>query len=185
MSARYPSHLIGICAFSGTGKTTLLKKLVPLLKAEGLRLAVVKHAHHSFDIDYPGKDSYEVRRAGADCAVVVSRDRLALVEEISEDRPEPRLAEALAAIDTSRFDLILAEGFKHEDHPKIELHRPSLGRPLLHPTDPTIVAVATDAPVELARSIPRLDLNDVEAIRDFVLSQSGATSSGATRMGVR
>jgi len=176
MSAAYPPHLIGVCAYSGTGKTTLLKKLVPLFKSEGLRLAVLKHAHHSFDIDHPGKDSYEVRRAGADCAVIVSRDRLALIEEFSRDRPEPSLQDALAAIDTSRFDLILAEGFKYETHPKIELHRPSLGRPLLHTNDPSFIAVATDVPIQPNRPIPQLDLNDIEAIRDFVLTRTGAAA---------
>lgn len=163
--------LIGFCAFSGTGKTTLLRKLLPLLRATGLRIAVVKHAHHSFEIDRPGKDSYELRKSGADCCVVVSRHRVAMVEELPQPVAEPRLDDALRVIDPARFDLVVVEGFKHEAYPKIELHRPSLGRPLLHATDPSIIAVATDAPIEPAREIPLLDLNAPGAIRDFVLGR--------------
>ena len=122
-------------------------KLLPLLRAEGLRIAVVKHAHHSFDMDYPGKDSYELRKSGADCCVVVSRKRVAVIEELPPGERRAAAGRRPAAIDPSRFDLILVEGFKHDPYPKIELHRPSLGRPLLHADDPSIIAVATDAPM--------------------------------------
>lgn len=163
--------LIGFCAFSGTGKTTLLRKLLPLLRDRGLRVAVVKHAHHSFEMDHPGKDSYELRKSGADCCVVVSRHRVAMVEELPQPVAEPRLDDALRVIDPERFDLVIVEGFKHEAYPKVELHRPSLGRPLLHADDASIIAVATDAPLTTARQIPVLDLNAPGAIRDFVLDR--------------
>jgi len=166
-----PPHLVGFCAFSGTGKTTLLKRLIPLLKAADLRLAVVKHAHHSFDIDHPGKDSFEIRKAGADCTVVMSRKRIALIEELEDPRPEPRLSDALAALGSRHFDLIVVEGFKHERYPKIELHRPVLGHPLLYPNDRDIIAVATDSALQPTPPLPRLDINDPGAICAFVLAR--------------
>ena len=166
-----PIPLIGFCAYSGTGKTTLLRKLLPLMRAQGLRIAVVKHAHHTFEMDYPGKDSYELRKSGADCCVVVSRQRVAMVEELRQPNPEPRLDDALRVVDPTRFDLVIVEGFKHEAYPKVELHRPALGKPLLHPGDTSIIALATDAPVTPARPIPLLDLNAPSAIRDFVLAR--------------
>jgi molybdopterin-guanine dinucleotide biosynthesis protein B len=160
--------IIGFAAWSGTGKTTLLVHLLPLLRDRGLRVGVVKHAHHDFDIDLPGKDSYELRRAGASHVLVGSRQRWALVVEA--DRPdEPPLAEMLAHITPGELDLILVEGLKREDLPKIELHRPALGRPLLCATDPRVVAVAADGPVTLPRRLPLLDLNDPAAIADFIL----------------
>lgn len=171
MDLHHPLPLIGFCAFSGTGKTTLLTKLLPLLREQGLRVAVVKHAHHAFEMDHPGKDSYELRKSGADCCVVVSRKRVAVLEEFREERPEPRLADALNNIDPQRFDLVVVEGFKHEPYPKIELHRPSLGRPLLCSGDGNVIAVASDAPLVMTRDVPLLDLNDPAGIRDFVLER--------------
>jgi molybdopterin-guanine dinucleotide biosynthesis protein MobB len=184
MTTKAPSlPLIGFCAYSGTGKTTLLRKLLPLLRAQGLRVAVVKHAHHSFEMDYPGKDSYELRKSGADCCIVVSRQRVAMVEELPQPNPEPRLDDALRVVDPDRFDLVVVEGFKHEAYPKVELHRPSLGKPLLHADDSSIIALATDAPVKPARPIPVLDLNAPATIRDFVLARlpgnAAAVRSGA------
>lgn len=162
--------LLGFCAHSGTGKTTLLTDLIPLLTGRGLHLAVVKHAHHSFDIDHPGKDSWALRKAGAEQVLVASRRRFALIREASADtREEPRLADLLPWVDTRDLDVVLVEGFKREPIPKIELHRPALGSPLIHTDDPHVIAVASDAPVVLARELPLLDLNRPDLILAFVL----------------
>ena len=171
--------VLGIVAWSGTGKTTLLVRLIPLLRAEGLRLALIKHAHHRFDIDHPGKDSYELRKAGADQIVLGSRERLAVVRE--RQLPDPHLEEMLALVDPKAADLILVEGFKHEPLPKIELHRPALGRPLLFPDDPDIIAVASDAPLSRTTTLPLLDLNDPAAVARFVVERvvQGAAASGS------
>jgi molybdopterin-guanine dinucleotide biosynthesis adapter protein len=170
--------VLGFAAYSGTGKTTLLRKLLPLLTREGLRVAVIKHAHHDFDTDVPGKDSYELRRAGAAQMIVASRRRRAFITETPEDR-DPSLAELLDEIDARHTELVLVEGFKAEPVRKIELHRPSLGYPLLCLADPTIVALATDAPLALARAIPQLDLNRPEDIVDFILRTIVAAPSRA------
>lgn len=165
----YPLPVVGFCAFSGTGKTTLLTHLLPLLKERGLRIGVVKHAHHLFDIDQPGKDSYELRRAGADQMLVASRNRMARIEEFRTPRNEPSLEESLSALDPNRLDLVLVEGFKHERYPKIELHRPDLGRPLLFLSDPDIIAIATDTPaVNPGNHLPVLDLNQPDEIAAFI-----------------
>lgn len=164
---RYPIPLLGFSAWSGTGKTTLLRRLLPLLKEQGLAVGVIKHAHHSFEIDQPGKDSFELRSAGADQVLVVSRRRMALIRELPETRREPELEEVLAGLDPEGLDLLLVEGYKHAAFPKIELHRRALGRPLLHPQDPHIVAVACDSPLETG--LPQLDLNRPQQIAAFVL----------------
>jgi molybdopterin-guanine dinucleotide biosynthesis protein B len=165
----YPIPVMGFCAFSGTGKTTLLAQLIPLLKASGIRLGVVKHAHHDFDIDHPGKDSHRLRSAGADQMLIASRRRIAWIEESTASEEEPQLHDALAALDPDRLDLVLVEGFKREPYPKIELHRASLGKPLLHPSDPTVMAIASDTPlIAHAPSLPQLDLNDPQMIGRFV-----------------
>ena len=165
--------VVGICAFSGTGKTTLLTKILPMLRKRGVRVAVIKHAHHTFDLDYPGKDSYELRKAGATQMLVASRQRLAVIREYEPERAEPLLDDALAAIDASLTDLVLIEGFKRESFPKIELHRPSLGKPLMCTRDSTIIAVASDAPLDLPPGTPLLDLNRPAQIADFILHWSG------------
>lgn len=165
-NARLP--ILGFAAFSGTGKTTLLVKLLAVLRARGYRVGVVKHAHHSFEIDKPGKDSYELRKAGAVQTLVGSRRRWALVAE-TEDEREPRLDDLLRHLDQDVLDFILVEGFKAERFPKIELHRPNLGRPLLHPDDDSIVAIACDAFLPVKTSLPLLDLNQPESIADFVV----------------
>lgn len=164
--------LLGLAAYSGTGKTTLLRRLLPLLKARGLRVGVVKHAHHSFDTDLPGKDSYELRKAGAAQMLVASRRRWALVTETANAR-EPRLEDALRHLDQSALDLVLVEGFKAESFPKIELHRPSLGFPLLCREDRSIIAVATDVPLATDPGVPRLDLNRPREIVEFMLRALG------------
>lgn len=169
MTVEHSPPLLAFVAASGTGKTTLLEQLIPLLRAHGLRLAVIKHTHHDFDIDQPGKDSYRMRAAGAQQVMVASRRRWALLTEHSDGRPEPQLAELVQALDRSALDLILVEGFKHEAVSKIELHRPALGKAPLFPSDPRIIAVACDAPPTVATDLPLLDLNDPAAIAAFVL----------------
>jgi molybdopterin-guanine dinucleotide biosynthesis protein MobB len=166
MNPAFPP-LLGFCARSGTGKTTLLRRLLPLLRQEGLRVGVVKHAHHSFDIDLPGKDSYELRAAGAEQILVASRERVALIREIDSAR-EPALEEMLSCLDTRNLDLVLVEGYKQSPIPKIELHRGELGQPLLHPHTPNVVALATDRP--LAVDLPQLDLDDPGEIMTFILA---------------
>ncbi len=160
--------LLGFAAFSGTGKTTLLKQLIPLLKAKGLRVGLIKHSHHAFEIDHPGKDSYVLRQAGASPVMLSSSHRRAVITEHPAPK-EPVLQDELAYFDTSGLDLVLVEGFKHERFPKIELHRPSLGRPLLFPDDDSIIALATDAPPAHLPDIPVLDINDPAAIVRFIL----------------
>lgn len=161
--------VLGFVAFSGTGKTTLLKQLIPLLKARGLHLAVIKHTHHQFDIDTPGKDSYELRQAGAEQVMVASRRRWALLVETPNQIDDPRLASLIDHLDSNALDLILVEGFKHAAVPKIELHRPILKQPLLFPEDPDIIAVASDAPLTQQNDLPLLALNNPETIADFVM----------------
>lgn len=158
--------VLGFAAWSGTGKTTLLTQLLPLLRKRGLRVAVIKHAHHSFDLDTPGKDSYELRRAGADQLMVASAQRWALIVERRREK-EPQLEELLAQLDRVNLDIVLVEGFKHVRFPKIELHRATLGQPLLFPDDDSIIAVASDCPV--ATQLPTLALNDLPALANFVL----------------
>lgn len=165
--ARKP--LLGFAAYSGTGKTTLLEKLIPPLHQRGLRLAVVKHAHHDFDIDHPGKDSYRLRKAGAEQTLVASARRWALITETG-DEGDPALDTLLRHLDQDQLDLVLVEGFKHESFPRIELHRPAMGRPLLYPQDSSIIAIATDEPLPEPPAIEHLDLNDVPAIAAFVLA---------------
>ncbi len=169
MSTDCPIPLLGFCAYSGTGKTTLLTRLIPLLRGEGLRLAVIKHAHHSFDIDHPGKDSYALRMAGADQVLIASSRRLAVIKERADPTRDPQLAEVLPWVVGHELDLILVEGFKHAPIPKIEIYRPALGLPQIHPSDPHVVAVACDAPFPMARDLPLLDLDQPLQVLGFVL----------------
>ena len=160
--------LLGFVAFSGTGKTTLLAQLIPLLKARGIRLAVIKHTHHQFDIDTPGKDSYQLREAGAEQVMVASRRRWALMVETPQRTTDPQLEYLLPHLNSEALDLVLVEGFKHATIPKIELHRPDLQHPLLYPNDATIIAIASDKPLAVKPRIPILDLNNPVAITDFI-----------------
>ncbi|GLP97539.1 bifunctional molybdopterin-guanine dinucleotide biosynthesis adaptor protein MobB/molybdopterin molybdotransferase MoeA [Paraferrimonas sedimenticola] len=159
--------VIGFCAYSGTGKTTLLKKLIPELNRRGLRLACVKHAHHNFDVDTPGKDSYEMRHAGARQMLVASHIRWALMTEDKVDEA-PSLPHLLRQIEQDQVDIVLVEGFKKLALPKIELHRASHGKPLIHEVDEYVQAIACDDETELQVDIERLDLNNVEQIADYV-----------------
>ena len=162
--------IVGFAAYSGTGKTTLLRKLLPLLKQRGVRVGMVKHAHHTFDVDQPGKDSYELRKAGAAQMLIASRTRWALMVEKQREK-EPQLDEVLLELDQAALDLILVEGFKQESFPKIELRRAGLkGKPFF-PGDSNIIAVATDDPEELETELPVMDLNNAEEIADFIVER--------------
>ncbi len=160
--------LLGLVASSGTGKTTLLTKLIPLLSQQGVRIALIKHAHHAFDIDIPGKDSYELRKAGAIQVLVASQQRWALITETPRQQTDPSLVKLLPQLDMTHLDLILVEGFKHEAIPKIELHRQELQQPLLCKTDPHIIAVATDAAPLAGITLPQLNINNAATIAEFI-----------------
>ena len=162
--------MLGFAAFSGTGKTTLLTQIIPILKHHGLRIGLIKHSHHSFQIDQPGKDSFRLREAGASPVMLISTHRRAIITEISPTQ-EPRLDDQLQLFDQSELDLILVEGFKAEQFPKIELHRPSLNKPLLYPNDPDIMAIASDCPLETPDYLTQLDINQPEMIAAFILKQ--------------
>lgn len=167
----YPIPILGFCASgSGAGKTTLLTQLIPLLIQHQLRISVIKHTHHDFDIDHPGKDSYRLRKSGAIQTLVSSNKRWALMTELpppADHLQAPELAELLTQMDGRLADLILVEGFKQTEIPKIEVHRPSLGKPLLAEHDSRIIAVASDA--ELAIGLPVLNLNAPKEIAAFIL----------------
>ena len=164
-----PTPVLGFAAFSGTGKTTLLTQLIPLLKQAGIRPGVIKHSHHNFEIDKPGKDSYQLREAGATPVMLVSAYRRAMITDFSHIQ-EPELQDQLDVFDHSCIDLILVEGFKAEKFPKIELHRPSLNKPLLYPDDDSIIAVASDEKLSLPENITPLDMNDTQQILEFILT---------------
>jgi molybdopterin-guanine dinucleotide biosynthesis adapter protein len=157
--------MLGITGWSGSGKTTLLTALIPLLTASGLSVSTVKHAHHEFDLDQPGKDSWRHRAAGAREVLIASGRRWALLHE--NDGPEPDLETLLSRL--APVDLVLIEGFKSSPHPKIEVHRPSLGKPPIWPGRPDIAAIASDTPLpDLDR--PRLDLADPAAIAAWIVN---------------
>jgi len=162
--------LLGFAAFSGTGKTTLLTQIIPILKHRGLRIGLIKHSHHNFQIDQPGKDSFRLREAGASPVMLVSTHRRAIITDITPAQ-EPRLDDQLKHFDQSGLDLILVEGFKAEPFPKIELHRPSLNKPLLYPDDPNIIAIASDCPLQTPDTLTQLDLNQPDMIAAFILNQ--------------
>jgi len=151
--------VIGLAGWSGAGKTTLLSRVIPLLLAQGVRVSVIKHAHHHFDVDVPGKDSWVHRQSGATEVLVSSANRWALMHEL-RGAAEPRLPELLKKL--SPVDLVVVEGFKSEPHRKIEVHRAANGKPLLFPGDPVIAGIATDAAVETALPVAHLD--DIEAV---------------------
>ena len=160
--------VFGFAGYSGSGKTTLLERLIPLLTSQGLKLALIKHAHHDFDIDQVGKDSYRHRQAGASEVLVSSAQRWALMHEL-RGAEEPDLQAHLARL--SPCDLVLVEGFKREAIPKLEIHREANAKPLLFTQDPHIIAIASDAQIET--TLPRFDLNAIEAIGRFILNTTG------------
>jgi molybdopterin-guanine dinucleotide biosynthesis protein B len=169
MSNVTPVSVVGLVGSSGSGKTTLLERMLPVLGGAGWRVAVIKHAGPGFDLEEHGKDSYRVREAGAAQVLVASRDRWALLVERLDSRDEPSLDELIARFDPTEIDLILVEGFAQGSHPKIEVYRPAHGRaPVSWPADPSVVAVATDAPIETGPDIVRLDLNRPDSVAAFI-----------------
>ena len=164
--------VVGFVGPSGSGKTTLITRVLPALRAEGVRVAVLKHAHCGFDMDRPGKDSFRVREAGAAEVLIASRSRWAHLGELEGGLDEPPFRELLARFDPARVDLVLAEGFAREYYPKIEVYRPALGEaPRCWPDDPMVIAVATDAPVVVAPPVRRLDLDAPAEVAAFVLER--------------
>jgi len=162
--------VLGFAAYSGTGKTTLLVKLIPLLIQHGIEVGVIKHAHHNFEIDQPGKDSYELRKSGASQMLIGSKNRWALMVEKEEADPAVRLQEYISHLDQNKLDIILVEGFKPEALTKIELHRPSLGHPLLCKTDEGVIAIATDGDIAESIDLKILDLNNYESIVNYIIN---------------
>ena len=158
--------VLGFAAYSGTGKTTLLVKLLPLMKLQGLRVAMIKQTHHDFEIDKPGKDSFELRKAGADQVLLSSGNRSALITEYVElDAPD--LPGLINMLDLENIDLIMVEGFRHLAFAKIELHRPSIGKDLIFPEDSSVIAVASDERLQTA-ALPLLDINEPEEVAGFI-----------------
>ncbi len=160
--------IFGIAGWSGSGKTTLIEQLIPRFVGRGLTVSLIKHAHHSFDVDHPGKDSYRHRVAGCREVLVSSQARWVVMHELRGE-PEPPLEEQIKRV--SPCDLLLVEGYKRSGVAKIEVWRKENGKPLLHPQDEHVVAIAADAAVETR--LPRFDLNDYDAIGDFILSYNG------------
>jgi molybdopterin-guanine dinucleotide biosynthesis adapter protein len=161
-------HVFGFAGYSGAGKTTLIEQLIPVLTSAGLRVSLLKHTHHDFDIDKPGKDSWRFRVAGAGEVMLAGAQRWALMHEL-RDEAEPLLSDLLAHM--SPCDLVLVEGFRADDIPKIEVYRPSTGRERLHPLFPGVVAVASD--VRIDSDLPWLDINNVQAVAAFVRTYLG------------
>jgi molybdopterin-guanine dinucleotide biosynthesis protein B len=167
-------RIIGLAGWSGSGKTTLITKLIPRLNARGVAVSTVKHAHHGFDLDQPGKDSFMHRAAGATEVIVSSARRWAVLHELREE-PEWNLPDLLAKL--SPVDLILVEGFKRDRAvPKLEIHRVANGKPLLYPEDPSIVAVACDSTLP-PPPVPLVDLNDIEAVADVLLKHAAPVNA--------
>jgi molybdopterin-guanine dinucleotide biosynthesis protein B len=164
--------IFGFAGYSGSGKTTLIEKLVPLFTQGGLKVSLVKHAHHTFDVDQPGKDSYRHRHAGCSEVLVTSSRRWVLMHEL-RGAPEPSLVEHIKHI--SPCDLLLVEGYKREAIPKLEVYRAEVGEPLLHPHDENIVAIASDRRLDTA--LRQFDINDPAAIADFILGHVGLAKS--------
>ena len=168
---RVAVRVFGFAGWSGSGKTTLIEALVPRLVARGLRVSLVKHAHHNFDIDRPGKDSYRHRAAGCTEVLVTSAVRWALIHEL-RGAEELTLGETIARL--TPCDIVLVEGWKREAFPKLEVWRETLGKPLLHPDDPSVVGIATDVPERLRTALPAFALSDPGAIATFVAENAAA-----------
>ena len=171
MSLIQNNKLIGFAAYSGTGKTTLIKDVVMILKKSNYRVSVIKHAHHNFDIDQPGKDSYEIRKSGAENMLISSENRWALMHE-NMNNDELTLINLINLLEKIKYDLILVEGFKAESFPKIELYRKEVSkdRGLLSSSDKNIVAIATEQKTKLETSLPVLDINNPQNIVDFIIN---------------
>jgi molybdopterin-guanine dinucleotide biosynthesis protein B len=171
-------RVIGLAGWSGSGKTTLITRVLPRLIARGCRVSTLKHAHHGFDLDQPGKDSFFHRAAGATEVVISSAKRFAILHELRNE-PEwslPALLEKLAPV-----DLVLVEGFKRDAFPKLEVHRAANGKPLIHPDDPHIVGIASDTALPQSK-VPVIDLNNIEEIVDFLLAHAAPLRSAAAAL---
>ena len=176
-------RIIGLAGWSGSGKTTLVTGVLPVLVGRGLKVATVKHAHHDFDTDQPGKDSWLHRQAGASEVAIVSSRRWAIVHELGQEpqqEAEPPLTDMLAKL--SPVDIVIVEGFKRHAHPKLEVYRAAVGKPLLHPDDDCIVAIATDAPLPQAQ-VPVIMLDDIEAIANVLQAEAMAREQIAPARG--
>jgi molybdopterin-guanine dinucleotide biosynthesis protein B len=170
-------NVIGIAGWSGAGKTTLLTRVIPRLVARGLRVSTIKHAHHAFDVDQPGKDSHTHRMAGAIEVLVSSANRFALMHEL-RGHPEWPLDALLEKL--SEVDLVLVEGFKTQAHPKLEVFRSVVGKPPLHPQDDNIVAIASDGPVQA--SVPVVSLDDTDAVADVLVAKAAPLATVVARV---
>lgn len=183
MKYKSDTPVLGFAAYSGTGKTSLLTRILPALKQKNIRTAVIKHAHHTFDIDHKGKDSYELRKAGASQMLIGSEKRWALIVENDRDT-RTTLADFIEQLDHDKLDLVLVEGFKPAMIPKIELVRPSMGMKPFYPEDDTIIAVATDDELTVKTELPILDLNQPEQVVEFIVEHflhvSGADAHTGT-----
>ncbi len=169
--------VIGIAGWSGAGKTTLLTRVIPLLAARGLRVSTIKHAHHAFDIDQPGKDSHTHRQAGATEVLISSANRFALIHEL---RGATELALGALLAKLSPVDLVLVEGFKREAHPKLEVYRAAVEKPLLAPDDANIVAIASDGRV--SARVPVVSLDDIDAVADILVAQAAPRDAVLARV---
>ena len=165
--ADFPIPLIGFAAYSGTGKTTLIEQLIPLLTKQGLNIGLVKHSHHDIEMDQPGKDSYRLRKAGTAQLVLSGPKRSILFKENAQPQ-DSKLLDQLQLLQTDELDLVLVEGFRDQPFSKIELHRSDLDKPFLYPQDKSIIAIATDESID-AGDLPRLGLNNIDAIAEFVI----------------
>ena len=171
-------RVIGFAGFSGAGKTTLIVRLIPELNRRGFSVSTIKHAHHGFDVDRPGKDSYEHRAAGAREVLVVSANRLALMREL-RGAPEPSLADLLRLV--APVDLILVEGFKRDPLPKIEVYRAANGKPPIHPQDDCVVALVSDC-VDPTAGLPGASIDDIAGVADLVLAQAAPVAAVLARL---
>jgi len=172
--SEYEVPVLGLAAYSGTGKTSLLVKLLPLMKLQGLRVAMIKQTHHDFEIDKPGKDSFELRKAGADQVLLASDKRSALITEY-EEVTDRSLTQLIAELDLGSIDLVLVEGFKYESFEKIELYRPAVGQDPTFPEDKSVIAVASDVQLDTGK-LPLLNINVPEEVAGFInrwLDQNG------------
>jgi len=173
-----PLPAVGFVGASGSGKTTLITAVLSALTSAGLRVAVLKHAHHGFEMDRPGKDSYRVREAGASQVLIASRHRWALLTELGDDLEEPPFHDLLGCFDRDRLDAVLVEGFARECYPKIEVYRPALGEPpRCWPADPSVIAVATDADLTVPPPVRRLDVNAPLDVSAFLLEHLAVAAS--------
>ena len=176
MPYNFHMKIIGIAGYSGSGKTTLIEKLIPVLVREGVRVSLIKHAHHEFDVDQPGKDSWRHRHAGCSEVLISSSKRWALMHEL-RGAEEPALQEQLKHL--SACDLVIVEGYKSEAIPKVEVHRSAGHTPLLYPEDPNVVAIASDEPLDT--TLPQLDVDDAEAVARFILQFLGLNRARLVR----